>query len=137
MDFLSFVDRRNHMKVKKAFCLTLVFGVFFFFAGFASGAELKFNTQNFEPFNYEVGGVVSGPAADIIRKVCAAMKIGCTLNLLPWRRAQEEVKNGTAHGMFVIGWNEERAKWLHFSLPLMNTEYGFFVRNDNLLKFKH
>jgi len=29
----------------------------------------------------------------------------------------------------------ERAKWLHFSPPLLNTEYGFFVRDDNPLKF--
>lgn len=125
------------MKPKKTRCLALVLGACLLLAGFAGGAELKFNTQNFEPFNYEVGGVVSGPAADIIRKVCGEINITCTLNLLPWRRAQEEVRNGIAHGMFVIGWNEERAKWLYFSPPLLNTEYGFFVRNDNPLKFKN
>src|SRR5438034_9845989 len=37
--------------------------------------------------------------------------------------------------MFLIGWNAERAKSLHFSPPLLNTEYGFFVRDDNPLKF--
>jgi hypothetical protein len=30
------------------------------FVGFARGAELKFNTQDFAPFNYGIGGVVSG-----------------------------------------------------------------------------
>jgi polar amino acid transport system substrate-binding protein len=55
--------------------------------------------------------------------------------LLPWRRAQDEVANGTAHGLFTIGWNEERAKTFYFSPPILNTEYGFFVRNDNPLKF--
>lgn len=124
------------MKVKKPFCLVLLFGACLLFAGFAGGAELKFNTQNFEPFNYEVGGVVSGPTADIIRKICDEMKITCTFNLLPWRRAQEEVANGIAHGLFTIGWNEERAKTLYFSPTLMNTEYGFFVKNDSPLKFK-
>jgi polar amino acid transport system substrate-binding protein len=124
------------MKVKNAFCLVLLFGACLLFAGSAGGAELKFNTQNFEPFNYEVGGVVSGPTADIIRRICDEMKITCTFNLLPWRRAQEEVANGIAHGLFTIGWNEERAKTLYFSPTLMNTEYGFFVKNDNPLKFK-
>ena len=38
--------------------------------------------------------------------------------------------------MFVIGWNAERAKSLHFSPPLLVTEYGFFVRNDSPLTFK-
>jgi polar amino acid transport system substrate-binding protein len=97
--------------------------------------ELKFNTQDFAPFSYEIDGVVSGPAAEIIRRVCQDMDITCTFSLLPWRRAQEEVKSGKANGMFIIGWNEKRAKWVHFTPPIMNTEYGFFVKNDNSLKY--
>ncbi len=98
--------------------------------------ELKFNTQDFVPFNYKDEKGVAGPAADLIRKVCSEMHITCSFNLLPWTRAQMLVKNGKAHGMFVIGWNEARAKWLYFSPPILNTEYGFFVREDNPLQFK-
>jgi polar amino acid transport system substrate-binding protein len=102
----------------------------------AGAAELILNTQDFAPFSYEVSGVVSGPAADVIRRVCADMKILCPLRLLPWRRAQQEVEEGKAQGMFVIGWNAARAKWLYFSPPLLVTEYGFFVRDENPLTFK-
>lgn len=80
--------------------------------------------------------MVSGPAADIIRTVCRDMEADCSFKLLPWPRAQKEVREGKAHGMFVIGWNKARAKWLHFSPPILNTEYGFFVRQDNPLQFK-
>jgi polar amino acid transport system substrate-binding protein len=124
------------MKTKTLYCLIVVLGMFMSSAGLTGGTELKFNTQMFEPFNYDIGGVVSGPTADIIRRVCSEMKITCTFNLLPWRRAQDEVAQGIAQGLFTIGWNEERAKTLYFSPALMNTEYGFFVRNDNQLKFK-
>lgn len=99
-------------------------------------AELILNTQDFAPFSYEVNGVVSGPAAHVIRRVCADIKVECPTRLLPWRRAQQEVEEGKAHGMFLIGWNAERAKWLHFSPPLLVTEYGFFVREDNPLVFR-
>jgi polar amino acid transport system substrate-binding protein len=102
----------------------------------AAAAELILNTQDFAPFSYDAGGAVAGPAADVIRNVCADIKVQCTLRLLPWRRAQQEVQEGKAHGMFVIGWNAERAKWLHFSPPLLSTEYGFFVREENPLKFQ-
>jgi polar amino acid transport system substrate-binding protein len=102
----------------------------------AGTTELVFDTQDFAPFNYAINGVVSGPAADIIRKVCGDMKIECPMRLLPWRRAQQEVDEGTAHALFVIGWNPERAKSLYFSPPLLNTEYGIFVRSDNPLAFK-
>lgn len=100
------------------------------------GVELKFVTQDFPPFNYEVEAVVSGPAADIIREICSEMKIKCSFQMLPWTRAQRRVRYGKAHGMFVIGWNKERAKWLHFSPPLLKTQYGFFVRKNNPLQYK-
>jgi polar amino acid transport system substrate-binding protein len=103
----------------------------------AQAVELKFNTQDFPPpLNYAIDGVVSGPAAELIRKICDEMQITCSFKLLAWKRAQEEVKLGKAHGMFVIGWNEARAKWLYFSPPLLVTEYGFFVRDDNPIQYK-
>ncbi len=98
--------------------------------------ELKFTTQDFPPFSYNINGVVSGPAVDIIRRVCAEMNTECGFRLLPWTRAQQQVRNGEANGMFVIGWNEKRAKWLHFTPPIMNTEYGIFVNKANSLKFE-
>lgn len=56
--------------------------------------ELKFNTQDFASFNHEIDGAVSGPAADIIRRVCQEVDITCTFKLLRWRRAQDERRNG-------------------------------------------
>lgn len=106
------------------------------FAAHVRAAKLKFNTQDFAPFNYAIDGVVSGPAAEIIRAICKDLKWDCSFRLLPWTRAQEEVRQGKAHAMFIIGWNEPRSKWLYFTAPIMNTEYGFFVRNDNPLQFK-
>src|SRR5215475_6448989 len=102
----------------------------------AAAVELIFNTQEFAPFNYSESGVVKGPAAEIVRKICVEMRIDCPMRSLPWRRAQQEVEEGKAHGMFSIGWNAERAKWLYFSPPLLITEYGFFVRSENPLVFK-
>ncbi|HXJ84146.1 MAG TPA: transporter substrate-binding domain-containing protein [Candidatus Methylomirabilis sp.] len=102
----------------------------------AAAAQLTFNTQDFAPFSYEAKGVASGPMADVVRKVCGEMKIECPMRVLPWRRAQQEVEEGKINGMFPLGWNAERAKWLYFSPPLLETEYGFFVRDDNPLTFK-
>jgi polar amino acid transport system substrate-binding protein len=105
------------------------------FAHAADANEIIFNTQEFAPFNYSTDGVAAGPVADIIRRICSDAKMSCPMRVLPWRRAQQEVAEGKAHALFSIGWNAERAKTLHFSPPLLNTEYGFFVRDDNTLKF--
>jgi polar amino acid transport system substrate-binding protein len=102
-----------------------------------AGTEpLRFNTQDFKPYSYETNGVVSGPGTDIIRKVCETLGTACSFRLLPWPRAQHEVRQGEANAMFVIGWTRERSQWLHFSPPLFVTRYGFFVRKDNPLDFK-
>ncbi len=124
------------MRGWRVVCLSVLFSIWALSLTAAAVTQLTFNTQDFAPFNYEVNGVVSGPAADVIRKICAEMKIDCPMTLLPWRRAQQEVEEGKINGMFVIGWNAERAKSLYFSPPLLETEYGFFVRDDNPLKFR-
>ncbi|MCP3944100.1 MAG: amino acid ABC transporter substrate-binding protein [Desulfobacteraceae bacterium] len=100
------------------------------------GIELKFNTQDFAPFSYEADGVVAGPAVDIIKKICSEMQIKCSFRLLPWRRAQQEMKNGKAHGMFLIGWNKKRSKWLYLSPPITKSQYSFFVPQNNPLYYK-
>ncbi|MCP3922431.1 MAG: amino acid ABC transporter substrate-binding protein [Desulfobacterales bacterium] len=100
-------------------------------------SEVRFATQEFAPFHYKINGVVSGPVADIIRVICKDMKIKYSLTSLPWPRAQKYVKEGSMHGMFIVGWNEERTKWLYFSPPVFNTEYGFFVKDDSKYKFNN
>ena len=102
----------------------------------AGGAELKFNTQDFPPFNYQIEETVSGPIADIIRAICGEMKIRCSFDLLPWRRARYEVRTGQADAFFVVGWNKERSEWLYFSQPLLETQYGFFVHKDTPLQYQ-
>ncbi|WP_159084748.1 substrate-binding periplasmic protein [Dongshaea marina] len=100
-----------------------------------SRAQFSFATQDFYPFNYKDKHVVSGPAADIIREVCHAMEMSCSFQLMNWLRAQWFVEHGRKNGLFVIGWNEERSKIFYFSPPIIDTEYGIFVRKDNPLKF--
>jgi polar amino acid transport system substrate-binding protein len=122
--------------MKKAlFYYSLWLGASVLLPSWVYGTELKFNTETFVPFNYEIDGVVSGPTADVVRRICNEMKFTCSLQLLPWRRTQQEVRDGKAHAMFSIGWNVERSKWLYFSPPVVQTAYGFFVRDNNPLKF--
>jgi polar amino acid transport system substrate-binding protein len=123
------------MPARPVLGLGMALTILLLFVGRVWAAELIFNTQDFAPLNYEVNGVVSGPTADVIRRICTEIKVDCPMRLLPWGRAQKEVEEGKAHGLFTIGWNAERAKWLHFSPALLHSEYGFFVRDDNPLKF--
>lgn len=97
---------------------------------------LVFNTQEFAPFTYLQRGEVSGPAVEVVRAVCREMGQPCDFNLMPWARAQVDVRTGRADALFLIGWNAERAAWLHPSVPLFASEYGFFVQAGNPLVFQ-
>jgi len=104
---------------------------------FATTEELHFNTQEFSPFNYSSKGKVSGPITEIIKQVCKRLDISCKFRVLEWKMAQTEVKKGLAHGLFVVGKNKKREKWLRFSIPILTTQYGFFVLNSNKNSFKN
>ena len=102
----------------------------------AGAAELIFNTQDFAPFDYAVNGVVSGPAPPTHapgvhghedRVSHAAAPVAAR----PAGGGRGEGARDVRHRL-----ERQRAKWLHFSPPLLSTEYGFFVRNDNPLTFK-
>jgi len=102
---------------------------------FSKTTTLFFNTQEFVPFNYSKNKEASGPVVEIIKEVCSQLDIKCKFKVLPWRRAQSEVKSGLADALFVVGKNKKREEWLHFSLPIITTEYGFFVLNTNSLNY--
>jgi polar amino acid transport system substrate-binding protein len=122
------------MEMKKQIVLTLNLVLLAFASAFA--VELKFNTQDFSPFSYQVNSVVAGPATDIIRAVCQKIEVDCSFKLMVWADAQKEVRDGKANAMYVIGWNKARANWLYFSPQILQTQYGFFVAKGNSLTFK-
>lgn len=96
------------------------------------------NTQDFAPFHYKAirKGQAYGPVPLIVRLVCKTAGINCRIILYDsWKLAQQDVKSGNAHGMFVIAWNTTRAQWLHRSTAIIETEYGLFVRDDDDLQF--
>ena len=68
-----------------------------------SEEKLVFYTQEFAPFSYSENGRVAGPGVEIIQKACDNINVKCVIEVLPWVRAQEEVKRGNADGMFFVG----------------------------------
>ena len=104
----------------------------------ASGKEVKlyFNTQEFPPFNYSKNNKAAGPVVEILNVICKKIEVKCITRVLPWRRAQKDVRIGLSDGLFVVGHNKSRESWLHFSLPIITTEYGFFALKSNKTVYK-
>lgn len=102
----------------------------------ASGEKLRFVTLEFAPFVYGDNNKVAGPSRDVVAAVCARADLDCTFDIYPWRRAQALMRSGEADGTMVIGRNPDRETWLRFSPRMFRSEYGFFVRSDNPMKYR-
>jgi len=103
---------------------------------YANKLVLGFNTDEFAPFTYYEDGKAAGPVVDIVNYTCKKLDINCVHEVLPWRRAVQEIKDGKADGLYVVGKNKSRESWLHFSHPIITTQYGFFVLKSNNKVYK-
>jgi polar amino acid transport system substrate-binding protein len=89
--------------------------------------SLHFVAEPFPPFNYLENGEPSGPTVKIVREVCAHIKIECTFEIVPWRRAMLLAEQGKANGIFAIINTPERAKVFYFSEPIVETAYSLYA----------
>ncbi len=93
----------------------------------ANAEPLKIVCHEFAPFSYQDSNMrTTGILVEIAREACSSWEQGCEIELLPNKRAKQAFNSGLAKGHF-LGWNEERAKTIWFSVPLLETEYGFYV----------
>ncbi len=115
----------------------LAFAIYTFGGHSAFGTELTFTgSEDFRPFYFQTENSVEGPMPEIIRLICLEAQLTCHFDLFPWRRAMMFVENGEVNGIIMVGKNEDRMKWLVYTPPILQTEYGFFVREDNPLKYQ-
>ncbi|QDQ29434.1 transporter substrate-binding domain-containing protein [Chitinimonas arctica] len=56
------------------------------------------------------------------------------LEFRPWARLMAEVQAGKYHGVVAVWYSDERAAFLAYSDPLVDTHIGFYGRNDQNLK---
>ncbi len=98
--------------------------------------QITFATQDFFPFSYVQDNRIEGPGAEIIRTVCARINTDCKITIQPWLRSIRMTRRGKAHGIFMVGKNSEREKWMTFSPAIMVTEYGFFECLEAPIEYK-
>ncbi len=90
-------------------------------------APLKIVCHEFAPFSFiNAEGKTTGVLVEMIRTACKEWPEGCEIDLLPNRRAKQLFHSGKANGHF-LGWNPQRAQEMWFSVPLIDTEYGFYT----------
>ncbi|RTR37235.1 transporter substrate-binding domain-containing protein [Shewanella canadensis] len=112
--------------------LTLLFTCLI--SGCLAAQPLKIVCHEFAPFSFQDVNQTTGILVEIAQIACRSWEDGCEIELLPNRRAKQTFNHGLANGHF-MGWNEDRAKSIWFSIPLLQTEYGFYsLQNKRISK---
>ncbi|MCP4323723.1 MAG: transporter substrate-binding domain-containing protein [Alteromonadales bacterium] len=115
--------------------LLIVFMLIASLAQASSQDKITISYHNFPPFSYQHNKQAKGSMIDLIDKVCENAQLSCDYKFYPNRRAKNHMAAGIVTGNIPLGWNEERAKTMWFSVPLLNTEYGFYSKSGTQPKY--
>lgn len=96
----------------------------------AQTPSMSFVMENFPPFIQDDNGNGAGPFPEVVRAVCDAMKVKCTLKVLPWRRAYAMAVSGLADGIFVLARTPAREQAFHFTDPVFQSSFAVFARQS-------
>lgn len=93
-------------------------------------------TLQYPPYEYEKDGEIKGIAVDIVKEIFDRMGYETKIELLPWARALEMIKNGEADGIFTAYKTPERETFADYSNEILIPQtISLFVLNDSEITF--
>lgn len=102
----------------------------------ASAATYRFVTLEYPPYEYTENGVIKGVAVDVIKETFKLMGHEVKIEVWPWARSIEMIKNGDADGIFTFFKNPEREAFVHFSKEaVVQQKIALWVRKDSGITF--
>lgn len=93
---------------------------------------LVLTSQDLAPLgSFDAEGNYGGIAYQVVAHVLGEMNIPYELRVLPWARAQNEVKLGRAHGFFAGSKNDERESYAVMSEIIADQQWVWYQLNSN------
>ncbi|KAB8037638.1 transporter substrate-binding domain-containing protein [Silvanigrella paludirubra] len=91
------------------------------------------NTQDWPPYQTIANNIVGGSATKTLECVLKQMKLDYQINVLPWKRAQEDVKLGKAQAFYAAGITNERNDFAVPTEKIANYKWiWIFNKGENL-----
>ncbi len=99
-----------------------------------AAAPVLFLTDERPPFEMaKPDGSVGGVAADCVKCVMKKMGRAFSIKIVPWARAQSEVKAGKAHGFFSASRNAKRDQYAVLSATVADQYWNWYLKADSKL----
>lgn len=106
------------------------------FQGTRASEALQFVTISLPPFSFEEQGKARGIAVDLVNEAFARLHKPVNIRFLPLTRAQTELANGKADGVFPLAYKEERLSYMIYPKEkLVEDRISFFVRMDSPIRY--
>ncbi|SFN40162.1 polar amino acid transport system substrate-binding protein [Formivibrio citricus] len=120
--------------MKTQYLTGLLFGLLFYASAVAE--PMLWVTEPFHPYSYKENSKVAGPFAEIVQAACDRLKVECTMEIMPWRRALYMAEEGQASGLFGVAKTPEREKSFFLSDPILETAYSFFALDSTRFRYQ-
>lgn len=79
---------------------------------------VRLTTQNWDPYQCVTPSGVTGISVERVKSILNKMNYRCTIEVLPWKRAQLLVERNEADGFFSASQNHLRDKYATISAPI-------------------
>jgi len=105
------------------------------FLNVSAGDKVTFVYEVYPPYEYYENGSLTGRDYEIIKEICRRTGVTPEFRERPWKRAIQEVKDGTSDAIFSLVKTEEREAFLYYpSEPLSYESYIFIARKGSGIK---
>ncbi|MGE0735080.1 MAG: substrate-binding periplasmic protein [Alphaproteobacteria bacterium] len=99
----------------------------------AEPTTLLLTTQHWPPYHELKNGTPHGIAITALDCILDRMKQPRRIEFLPWRRAQDEVRAGRAHGFLLASHSPERDRFARLSAPIAPQTWAWYLPHGSTL----
>jgi len=112
--------------------LFTIFLTFVFSYSLCAENVFKIATTPIPPYTIVKDGKIGGLATELVESVFQEMNVKYSIEIVPFKRALREVKEGRLHGIYIAGKFKERTAIYHYpNEPLVTTNWVCFIRKED------
>ena len=126
---------KKNCRTSVLLCLLWLTGLFLS-GSTACAATYRFVTLEYPPYEYSENGVIKGAAVEIVKETFKLMGHDVNIEIWPWARSIEMLKNGEADGIFTFFKTPERENFTHFSKEIIIPQkISLWVKKESRIVF--
>jgi ABC-type amino acid transport substrate-binding protein len=96
-----------------------------------SPVQLRFISEEFNPFNYTVDSKAAGLAPDLLKEICSQLDITYKIEFLPWEEGYDAALKNENTVLFSTALNSTRKDKFKWAGPIASFDWNFYATPHN------